>query len=234
MHLWCGAYLNGSPLCGKKVCIYLGVLIVAAGYQFGSQAEMWDLDPLEGILSSSYPLLFSSLLEMTIAEDYSPLPFLLFCKQLHPWPWYPLLLLSGETAASQMCPGSCLDPCYPTGSCPETHRDFILSTPMFKIALIRWKWIRSDSRTKHIWERQRKRSRRTVLSLKRAQFLSFSENRNKSRLLRTLSRWELEYTPLRCFLIESARRLQRRGESWWLKVSSCFKGWPPLKRGLSA
>lgn len=72
-----------------KKSLYLfrvGVVIVAAGYQYGSQAEMWDLDPLEGILSSSYPLLFSSLLEMTIAEGYSPLPFLLSCKQLHPWP----------------------------------------------------------------------------------------------------------------------------------------------------
>lgn len=77
---------------------------------------------------------------------------------------------------------------------------------------------------------QRKRSWGTVLSLKHAQFLSFSENRNNSRLLRTFSRWELKYNSLHCFLIETAQSLQKRRESWLLKVSSCFKGWPSLKR----
>lgn len=106
--------------------------------------------------------------------------------------------------------------------------------PMIKITLKHCKWIRFDSRTNRIWERQKKRSWGTVLSLKCTQFLSFSEKRNNCMLLRTFSRRELEYTPLHCFLIETARRLQRRGESWLLKVSSCFKGWPALKRGLSA
>lgn len=77
---------------------------------------------------------------------------------------------------------------------------------------------------------QRKRSWGTVVSLKHAQFLSFSENRNNSRVLRTFSRWELKYNSLHCFLIESAQSLKKRRESWLLKISSCFKGWPPLKR----
>lgn len=97
---------------------------------------------------------------------------------------------------------------------------------MIKITCLHWKWIRFDSQTNHRWERQRMRSWATVLSLKCPQFLSFSENRNNSRLLRTFNSWELEYTPLRCFLIESARRLQREGSL------GCWKSVPVSKADL--
>ena len=209
----------------------VGVLTVATGYKSGSQAGLWDLDPLEGILSSRYPLLFSSLLEVTVVEGYSLLS--LSCKQLHPGPDIHSFS-SPEKWQQAECAWAVAWTLVIPQKVSQKRRGSSYFLPLImKITLIHWKWIRFDSRTNHIWERQRKRSWGTVLSLKRAQFLSFSENRNNSRLLRTFSRQELEYTPLHYFLIESAWRLQRRGESWLLKVSSCFKSWPPLKRGPS-
>lgn len=86
-------------------------------------------------------------------------------------------------------PGQLLGTFLSHSSFLETHRKFILYALDDRNCMeIHGKQIRFDSRTNHIWERQRKRSWRTVLSLRRAQFLSFSENKNNFRILRTFSR----------------------------------------------
>jgi len=60
------------------------VLTVAADTSLDPRLRCGIRTPPEGLLSSRHRLLFSSLLEVTMAEGYSPLS--LCYKQLHPWP----------------------------------------------------------------------------------------------------------------------------------------------------
>lgn len=100
------------------------VLTLSAGCKSGSEAGMWDLNPLETILSSLCLLIFSSVLEMTIVEDLS-LPLLLAAAPLAltsapppPKKWH-----QAERARYWLVP---LFP--PKTNFPETHREFLLSS----------------------------------------------------------------------------------------------------------
>lgn len=71
------------------------------------------------------------------------------------------------------------------------------------------------------------------MSLKHAQFLSFSENRNSSRLLRTFSRCALKYNSLHCFLIECTKPAKEKG----ILVAEgqfVFQSLTSFEKGLSA
>lgn len=106
----------------------VGVLIVAAEYEPGSQAGMWDLDPLEVHLFQQFPpaLLLSPGNGNSRRLFPTPLPCLLQAAAPLALTSTPLLQRKGS---KMNVPWKLLGPLLPTESLPETQREFILSAP---------------------------------------------------------------------------------------------------------
>lgn len=130
-------------------------LILASACKLGFQSGIWDPDLPEVILSSG-PLLFFSLLELTIAVRFSLLLLSLVLQVAVTLAFMSTAPSSEKQQQAEYGRAMAWILVIPQKAFQE-QRGLLLPL-LNRIALIHWKWIRFGSRITHIRERQRKRS----------------------------------------------------------------------------